>query len=127
MLIVFSIARGVFPAALLMLLAAVVFTFGGGSWWNLTLPLWMLAGITTVPFMLLIFLRADFPINVFGSWLFAGTLLTLAACYVARYSWIRYGRNLWWVPIFATVFLLLGLVVAERAVGTWQYVKQGHW
>lgn len=127
-LTIFSISRGVAPAALLMVLAAVAYSIPRGSWWILTAPLWMFAGITAIPLMLVIFGRIDFPINIFGSWLFAGTVLALALCHTARYMW-RHGSGRSWVPFgFAMGFLLLaGAFVFRQAIDAWQHVRQGHW
>jgi hypothetical protein len=125
MLSLFSVGRGFIPALLLMLLAAIVLSVAHPSWWILTVPLWICAGITAIPLMLVVFGRLDFPINVFGSWLFASAGLALSACYVGRHLWSHNRRDVWWIPIFATVYLLLALLVVGRVIDAWQHLKQG--
>lgn len=122
----FSVGRSFAPAAVLMVAAASAASVARATWWLLTIPLWVAAGITAITFLLLI-AGNDFPINAFGSWLFAGAAVALAACYGGRYLWIHHGANRWWLPALLTVTLLLILLISTRARDTWQYVSQGHW
>ena len=107
------------PAAVLMLLAAILLSLGQPSWWILTVPLWIVAGIAALPTGFLLFLRSDHPFNILGLWVFLGTALALAACHVGRHIW-KQQRRVWWAPLGVAAFLLLEGFVVGHMIGAWQ-------
>jgi len=84
---------------LVLLAAGLVHLLVVGPKWRLLLaPVWLLAGSSAVAF---VFLLRDLvynsmsrsgsvthaPVVVFGSWLFAGTLVFLSACHLTPVAW----------------------------------------